>query len=154
MSLERAGFFGHSSLGGGYEWSRTHSLEFLIGAYPNDGHDNYQLNLAYRYSRWSVPFELIDWKPLQIGFFAMRSWDNDNYFLRSPNEYPQDNYYEQTIVRFGLEVGTTVFLTDTNFALAYRLRFLDNGLVALYNNTNKDLQYYTSSGLALQFYFK
>lgn len=111
------------------------------------------MNLVYRYSRWSVPLEQNSWEPVQIGFFVLRSWNQDKYFLRSPTQFPDDNYYSQTLFRLGLEWGMSYTLEDIDLSLSYRFRILDNGLIALYNNSGKDLQYYTSSGLGLQFRF-
>ncbi len=152
MSAEYAGFLGTYSLGGGYSFNEKHSLEFLIGTY-NNGRAHYQSNLLYRYSRWSVPFKNRTWIPLQIGVFILQSWDHKNYFNKSPEPYPEENYYESTLIRSGLELGSTILVPEYNLGISYRYRMLDNGLVAIYNNTNRDLQYYTSSGLGLQYYF-
>lgn len=152
MSAEQAGFLGTYAVGGGYLFKDRHAIEFLVGVYPESGESHYQGNLIYRYTRWSVPLKTISWRPLQIGAFIIRSWDQDKYFLRSPSQYPENGYYQPTVLRFGLEFGTTVNFSS-HLGFSYRFRILDNGIVALYNNSNKDLQYYTSSGLALQYFF-
>lgn len=153
LSFERTGFFGAYALGGGYQMEHKHSFEFLVGVYSNGGRDDYQGNLVYRYTRWSVPIKNVDWKPIQIGVFLIRSFDQDSYFLKTPDRYPTDNYYEPTLFRFGLELGSSFIFEDYNLGFSYRLRLLDSGIIALYNNSNKDLQYYSSSGFALQYYF-
>lgn len=86
-------------------------------------------------------------------FFTVRSWDRHNYFMTSPDKYPYEQYYDETALRYGLEFGSTMTFKDYNFAVAYRLRILDSGLIAVYNNKNRDLQYYISSGVSLQYVF-
>ena len=125
----------------------------LVGTYSIEAEDHYQLNFAYRYTPWAVPFDKVQWRPFQIGLVGLHSLDYNRYFLRSPVQYPQDNYYEQTLIRLGLELGQHWVVEDYSIGLSYYFRLLDNGFVALYNNTQKDLQYYTSSGLGITYFF-
>lgn len=151
---ERAGFYGSIAFGGSYEFNDRHAVDFSIGEYLNDQHRYHQSNLSYRYSRWQMDFDQNKiWRPLQIGVFTVRSWDGRNYFLTSPGKYPYEQYYDETALRYGVEFGSTFTFTDYNFGISYRLRILDSGLIALYNNRNRDLQYYISSGLSFQYVF-
>lgn len=149
---ERAGFFGKYSLGVSYEWNNTQATDLLIGTYEVADKNYYQANFAYRYSRWEVPFYGHSWRPVQLGGFIVASLDNGRFFVTSPSKYPYPEYYDETAVRWGAELGST-FTFKSRFAIGYRLRIFDNGLIALYNNTNRDLQYYISSGLSLQYAF-
>lgn len=145
---------GTYALGGGYTFENPkHAVEFLIGVYDGGEEEYFQTNILYRYSRWEIDRVDRKWYPLQMGVFTVRTWDQDNYFLKSPSQYPADNYYESTAFRWGFELGATVLFIPSQISLSYRLRVIDNGIVALYNNGNKDLQYFTSSGLALQYHF-
>ena len=152
-TVNRMGFFGNLGAGAIYDWENRHSLELSIGFYSNNEKTYSQTNLAYRYSRWIVEYPDIFWSPIQLGIFSVRSWDRDGYFLRSPSKYPYAGYYDETALRWGLEFGTVVKWKSSPVALAYHVRILDAGVVAIYNNANKDLQYHVSSGLALRYCF-
>ena len=93
------------------------------------------------------------WRPLQFGFFTVRSWDGRNYFLTSPEKYPYEQYYDETALRYGAEFGSTFTFTDYHIGISYSLRILDSGFIALYNNKSRDLRYYISSGLSFQYVF-
>ncbi len=147
------GFLGEFGAGMIYEWESPHSVEVSIGAYKIQNHDQWQSNLAYRYSCWKIERENKHWVPMQIGFFTTRSWDSEHYFLEGPSQYPYSNYYDQTAFRWGIEFGSVLTYMNTGIAIAYHLRVLDTGLIAIYNNGRKDLQYYVSSGLALRYHF-
>ncbi len=149
---ERAGFFGKYSLGASYEWNQTQAVDLLIGTYEVADASYYQANFAYRYSRWEVPFYEHNWRPIQFGGFIVTSLDNGRFFITSPSKYPYPEYYDETALRWGAELGST-FTFKNRFAIGYCLRIFDNGLIAIYNNSNRDLQYYISSGLSLQYAF-
>lgn len=152
-NFERAGFLGSYALGVGYETESRHAFEGSIGTYSNDGKNQYQTNLLYRYSGWEITGNNKTWRPLQVGVFTIRSWDRENYFTKSPDQYPYEGYYDFTAFRAGLEVSNTLIFNQSRIAISYRFRILDNGIVAVYNNSHKDLQYYISSGLALSYLF-
>lgn len=154
VSFERAGFFGQYSVGAGYEWSPHHEWNLSYGFYSNGSRSGRQLNTVYRYSPWTVERPTHVWVPVHLGVFLMTSLEQDRFFLSSPAKYPYKDYYEQNALRGGAEFGTAFRLQNPPITLAYHLRFLDNGMVALYNNTRKDLQYYLSSGVAVQYRFE
>ena len=133
-----------------YEHAIHHDFEISLGAYSAGTGDKYQSNLAYRYSPWRVSCVNFNWEPIQIGAFALYSWDR-RFFLKTPDKYPTDNYYEQTAFRWGLEQGSSFSFLNERWHLALTLRIIDNGIVAIYNNANRDLQYYLSSGLRLEY---
>lgn len=152
LIFERAGFMGSYSLGVSYEWEK-HAADLSIGAYSNEGVKYYQSNIAYRYSHWEVPWENRIWIPVQIGVFTVRSLDRKNYFVKSPSEYPSDGYYDATAFRWGFLYGTAIEFPESHFSVAYYIKVLDNGLIALYNNSRMDLQYYISSGIGIHYIF-
>lgn|GEM_PF-1284359 len=151
--VERAGFFGKYSLGVSYEWRPEHAVDFSAGVYQIEAQDYYQANFVYRYSRWNVPFYGHNWRPLQFGAFAVYALDRDRYFLQSPGKYPYGDYYDETALRYGAEFSSTLTFFPSRLAVALRVRIFDNGLIAIYNNSERDIQYYVSSGLSLQYLF-
>jgi hypothetical protein len=118
--------------------------------YSNGGDTDYQSNFAYRYSPWRILWNEIVWKPVQVGIFALYSWDQSNYFLKSPNKYPSGDYYEQTAFRWGIEFGSQIGFWLDRWAIGYSVRITDAGVIALYNNTERDLQYSSSSGVRVE----
>ncbi|MFS4458025.1 hypothetical protein [Bdellovibrio sp. HCB2-146] len=151
--FERGGFLGKYSLGFSYEWLPEHAVNYLLGVYNIGDENYYQSNFIYRYSRWNVNFYGNDWRPLQFGFFTVVSMDNERYFFRSPGKYPYPKYYDETAFRYGAEFSSTLTFHPSRVAIGYHLRVFDNGLIAAFNNSNRDLQYYISSGLSLQYLF-
>lgn len=148
-----AGFFGSAYVGAAYEWNSSHQVEGTLGWYTNSKRSGPQINLAYRYAVWNIPWKNKIWKPASIGFNTIYAVDRDNFFIESPKKFPSDGYYEQTALRAALELGSSMIFLETNLELIYYLRFLDNGLIAFYNNNRRDLQYYTSSGIGLSYHF-
>ncbi|WP_413559293.1 hypothetical protein [Bdellovibrio sp. HCB209] len=151
--IERAGFMGTVAAGGSYEWTPEHALDLSLGAFPIDSETFYQANFVYRYSRWNSPVKGDMWRPLQFGFFGVYALNNKRYFLKSPDKYPYPGYYDETSFRYGAEFGTTYTFMPSRIAIGYRLRIFDNGLIATFNNTNRDIQYYISSGFTVQYLF-
>ncbi|WII73240.1 hypothetical protein QJS83_05080 [Bdellovibrio sp. 22V] len=151
--VERAGFMGTLAAGASYEWRPEHATDLSIGGYPIDDETFYQANFVYRYSRWNSPVGHDMWRPLQFGFFMVYALNSDKYFLESPDKYPYPDYYDFTALRYGAEFGTTYTFMRSRIGLAYRIRIFDNGVIAIFNNTNRDLQYYISSGFSLQYLF-
>lgn len=100
-----------------------------------------------------MPWENRLWTPLQFGVFFIYSLDGYHFFANSPSQYPSSGYYDETRYRYGAELGSTFAFLSSGIELGYRLRILDNGMVAIYNNAHKDLQYYVSSGLELRYRF-
>ncbi|RYZ84781.1 MAG: hypothetical protein EOP04_17335 [Proteobacteria bacterium] len=77
--------------------------------------------------------------------------NNRNYFIESPSNYPTSGYYDGTAIRPGLELGSTYRFENSSIELAYRMRLVDLGITAIYNNAHRDLQYYVSSGLEVHY---
>jgi hypothetical protein len=151
--LERAGFMGTAAIGGSYEWRPEHAVDLSLGGYKIDNEFFYQMNMSYRYSRWNTGVRGNIWRPLQFGVFTVYALNTDRYFLSSPDKYPSKGYYDETALRYGAEFGSTMTFMPSHFAIGYRLRIFDNGLIAMLNNTNRDIQYYISSGITLQYLF-
>lgn len=154
ISVNRMGFFGSYGVGGIYEYKKTHSLELAWGSYLVKKTQYSQINLAYRYAHWQHKFDHGLWMPFQVGLFAVYSLDGQHYFTKSPDKYPYNNYYDQTAIRCGVELGSQMDIWELPISLAYHIRVLDAGLVAIYNNANKDLQYHISSGVSLRYLFQ
>jgi len=144
---------GTVSAGPIYEFNPYHAMAFTVGSYQNGRSHYAQLNLAYRYSRWQFERPGVLWRPLQIGLFAIYSTDQDRYFIKSPDKYPESGYYDETALRGGLEFGSTIILHNYHLGLAMYLRILDNGITAIVNNVHCDLQYYSSTGIAVHYVF-
>lgn len=151
--VSRAGFLGVVAAGASYEVNPYHAVDFLLGSYSMGGDRHLQSNFLYRYSRWQVPVGADVWRPVQFGAFIVYANNNDKFFLKSPEVYPERNYYDGTAIRYGAEVTSTYTWYPLRFGLAYHLRIFDNGLIAIFNNSNRDLQYYISSGFSLQYVF-
>ncbi|WP_413583108.1 hypothetical protein [Bdellovibrio sp. HCB288] len=151
--IERAGFMGFLAAGVSYEWTQEHATDVSLGGYHIDNETYYQTNIGYRYSRWVTPLKGNEWRPLQFGGFAVYALNTDRYFLSSPDKYPSKGYYDETALRYGAEFGSTLTFFPSRLAIGYRVRIFDNGLIAMFNNSNRDIQYYISSGFTLQYLF-
>ncbi len=149
----RAGFFGQYSLGLSYEWTPQHALDCTLGTYQIELENYYQSNVAYRYSRWQIPFYGHDWRPIQFGAFLVYAMNQDKYFLKSPEKYPYPEYYDETALRYGLEFSSTITFKPSRVGFGYHFRIFDNGVIASFNSSARNLQYYSSSGLSLQYLF-
>ncbi|WP_413585937.1 hypothetical protein [Bdellovibrio sp. HCB274] len=151
--IERAGFTGFLAAGVSYEWLPEHATDVTLGGYQIANETYYQANIGYRYSRWSTPLKGNDWRPVQFGAFAVYALNTDRFFIRSPDKYPSKGYYDETALRYGAELGSTLTFMPSRIAIGYRVRIFDNGLIAMFNNSNRDIQYYISSGFTLQYLF-
>ncbi|MGE0526417.1 MAG: hypothetical protein AB7G93_05190 [Bdellovibrionales bacterium] len=153
-SFHHAGFLGDWAVGPAYAFHPKHSVELTVGAYELRETHYHQLNLGYSYLPWRVnPNPQVSWAPLRLGVVILGSLDNDRYFLKSPEQYPADNYYEQTAIRWGIQLGTSAFLARRRLELGLHTMILDSALVALYNNLHEDLSYFFSSGVLIKFHF-
>ena len=150
--MNYGGFFGKFSLGAAYRFNEYNDVETTLGFYTVDKRYYHQLNLAYRHSPWQITWDDQKWNPVLIGIFGVVSLDNEDFFMSSPSKYP-GGYYDQTAYRYGFEFGSKYGFSGHHIELSYYLRILDSGLVALYNNAHRDLQYYMSSGLSLFYLF-
>lgn len=152
-TLGANGFFGRYSVGVVYSQGQ-HESEFSLGVYSQESGNYPQANLVYRYAPWEVTvFKEHIFHPLEIGIFSTYSLDSKNYFLESPSKYPYDSYYDGTALRWGVEISNSIHFPRNSWSGTYHIRILDSGLIALYNNVRKDLQYYISSGFSLRYHF-
>ncbi|MBO9666592.1 MAG: hypothetical protein J7501_07225 [Bdellovibrio sp.] len=151
--VQRAGFLGTIAAGAGYDFTEHHGIEFSIGTFPIAEKSYYQSNFIYRYSHWNTPVEGHMWKPIQVGVFLVLAMADGKYFITSPDKYPYAKYYDETALRYGAELGTSFTFAVTRIGLGYYIRVFDNGLIAAFNNSNRDLQYYVSSGFNLSYTF-
>lgn len=147
-----AGFLGKYAVGPTYD-NNNHMMSFLLGGYQINQEYFYQSSLIYRYSRWTVDFGELSWRPSQFGIFTTYAMNNDRFFFNSPSVYPEDNYYEQTKFRYGIEFGTDITFNKHPISLGIYMRWLDVGLIALFNNQHRDQQFYFSSAVSLQYHF-
>lgn len=148
-----AGFLGKYAVGPTYDFNDRHMASYLLGGYQIDKNYYYQSSLLYRYSRWTEALGDYNWRPLQIGLFMTYAMNNTRFFTRSPSIYPAKNYYEQTKLRYGVEVGTDIAFKKYPLNIGIYMRWLDVGLVALFNNQQRDQQFYFSSAVSLQYKF-
>ncbi|NCN40834.1 hypothetical protein GW916_06235 [bacterium] len=148
-----AGFFGSQSVGYVHDVLDSHEAELSVGRYSR-GHSlfGYQVNFSYRYHPWLIRFDHFSWSPLEIGAFGIYSLEK-TFFLSSPSKYPTPDYYEQTAFRWGIENGASLLFFNERLSLGVVTRLIDSGMVAIYNNSNRDLQYYLSSGFRLEYRF-
>lgn len=151
-TLSRAGFFGEYSAGAVFAFREFHEAEISAGAYSSGEGREMQLNAAYRYVPWTVQGVHLRWQPVFLGGFVVSTVGGGRFFFNSPSKYPYKNYYDETAVRWGFETGSS-WMWPSGWGVAYRLRISDAGLIALYNNRNKDLEFSMSSGLSLLYSF-
>lgn len=152
-TLGANGFFGRYSAGVAYSEGQ-HEGELSFGTYNHESITYAQANLVYRYAPWEVvTFKEQIFHPLEVGIFATYSLDSKKYFLESPSKYPYDSYYDETALRWGFEVSNSIYFPRYSLSATYHIRILDTGLIALYNNVRKDLQYYISSGFSIRYHF-
>lgn len=154
--LGTAGFFGQYYLGGVYQFGNSFQSELSVGSYVIEGESNWQLNGVLRYTCKEFAGSFVRWRAIGFGagfIYAFIDLKSNNYFSRSPKQYPDSEYYEQTAFRGLLELSTAVYLPDGSIGISYYLRFLDKGLAAYYDDSKNDLRYYTSSGLGLLYKF-
>jgi hypothetical protein len=155
LDLDHAGYFGKYVIGILFQYSDQQEATLSMGTSFTAGTPYGQINAAYRFTPWLYPtLETHLWKPIQLGVFGIFSLNDGNYFWNSPDKYPSPGYYDNTRVRSGGEVGTCYRFETTGIEVAYRLRLIDLGTSAVYNNAHRDLQYYVSSGLEFHYHFK
>lgn len=154
VSVATGGYFGMASLGALYQPNSHNELELSAGLYHAGLTDYTQFNFAYRYAHWQLPWEDRLWTPIVAGIFVVYSVDPKNFFSESPDKYPSPGYYDQTQYRWGVEAASKLALSQSRYEIAYWFRIIDIGLVAIYNNAHRDLQYFVSSGFSLRYRFE
>lgn len=159
IAASYAGFLGDYSIAGGYHLDHRHSFHLGLGQYNVINNKYIQANLSYIYTPWSFDTRIhekadLAWDILDLGFHAIRSFDNSRNFRTSPSKYPTKDYYDETILRFGLQVGTSVRILHEKIKISYFSMILDNGLIALYNNNHERslISYYISHGIMISYF--
>lgn len=107
--VQHAGFLGEKVIFAGIEnEARSLGLDLLLGrSEDSDGQRVDQISLKFRYSPWVVelPRE-VQWQPVYIGLFGTYT-DGGEFFYESNSKYPEKNYYDATMRRYGLLAGTS-----------------------------------------------
>lgn len=153
LGVATGGFQGRTSTAVIWDWKRTHTIEFGVGEYSLDEKRKTQFNLSYRYTPFEVQWRQFTWAPTSIGLILIYANDEKRYFTQGPSKYPDEDYYDETGIRPGLEWSTQVTTLDGQIRLLYKIVLMDTGVVALINNDSKYAEYFYSSGLALQYFF-
>lgn len=154
-----AGYLGDFSIGFLREWRETHSVHLSVGYYDIDGIKYTQANLGYMYQTpWHHRFDDnpdLSWHFFSVGLYLLRSLDNTHYFRASPSKYPTAGYYDETALRFGLNMATSVRFWNDSTQISYFMMILDNGIIAAYNNQHERslISYFVSHGLSLSYRF-
>ncbi|AGH96701.1 hypothetical protein [Pseudobdellovibrio exovorus] len=157
--LSYGGYLGDCSIGALREWNERHSLHLSFGYYSIESTRYTQLNFGYNYQTpWYHRFESnndLSWHFFTVGGYLLRSLDNTHYFRASPGKYPTAGYYDETALRFGLRMATSVRFWDDKAQISYFMMVLDNGLIASYNNQHERslIAYFISHGLAVSYRF-
>lgn len=151
--VQHAGFLGKAAVGPSYDFRTNHHFTWLLGTYEIGEEEFYQTSVVYRYSPWQERLAGYCWRPIQFGLFGTYALNTERFFFKSPDVYPEDKYYEQNVVRGGVEFGTDISHDVLPVTLGIHVRWLDIGMIALFNNTKRDQQYYFSSGISLQYKF-
>jgi hypothetical protein len=107
--VQHAGWLGEKVIFGGIE-NETHSfgLDLLLGrSADSDGQSVDQISFKFRYSPWwlDLPY-LVQWQPVYFGFFGTYT-DGHEFFYESNGKYPEKNYYDPTMHRYGFLLGTS-----------------------------------------------
>lgn len=149
VQVGSSGYLGEFVAGGYYKFTDRHEMEFSLGTYTLKK-THAQLNLGYQYTPFKEQIgEETHWSVVDFGLSLSFALDHDTYFLRSPVQYPQTNYYDQTRDRAGLQLGTTLYAFQDQFSIRYFVSLLTVGAVAFFNN-REGYNQYLSSGLTLK----
>lgn len=107
--VQHAGFLGEKVIFAGIENDdRDLGVDLLLGrSEDSDGQPVDQISLKFRYAPWRVelPHE-VQWQPVYIGVFGTYT-DGGEFFFDSDDKYPEKNYYDATLRRYGLLLGTS-----------------------------------------------
>ncbi|UXR66038.1 hypothetical protein EZJ49_07225 [Bdellovibrio bacteriovorus] len=154
MSLQHAGFMGEASVAAGFEnQNRWFGLDLGVGfSSDSDGKSVRQLNLKARlqpfirgvgkYGEVILPY---------VGVQAMYT-DDTAFFVKSGSEFPEEEYYDFTAIRFGIPLGMA--WRNRTWSVYAEYVLLDTDLIAQYN-TEAALKYQdiTSASIGLRYYF-
>jgi len=107
--IQHAGYLGEKILFAGIENDTGRlGLDFLLGrSEDSDGQHVDQISFKFRYLPWRVELSNeSSWQPVYLGVFGTYTTGNE-FFYESESKYPEKNYYDATLRRFGLLIGTS-----------------------------------------------
>lgn len=108
--IQHAGYLGDKVIFAGIE-NDSHSLglDFLVGrSQDSDGQRVDQLSLKFRYAPWLLDLNKdFRWQPVYFGLFVTYT-DGREFFYDSEDKYPEKNYYDPTLRRYGALLGTSL----------------------------------------------
>ena len=108
--FQHAGWLGEKVIFAGIENDeQTLGLDLLLGrSEDSDGQRVDQISLKFRYAPWllDLPYD-IQWQPVYFGIFGTYT-DGREFFYDSEEKYPEKNYYDPTLRRYGFLLGTNV----------------------------------------------
>lgn len=150
--LSTGGFLGEYGLGLNYELKQR--WRFMLG-YGNTlglGVQIHQANTAADYA-WFKPIKLRDglrWTPITTGLGGVYTF-NREFFVESPEEYPEKTYYQQTafhaLVLFGTQLRARIY--GWRVYGEYFVGITDTYIMAQFNNSKWTSYYCCSSGFSL-----
>lgn len=143
-----AGYQGEFFAGGMYRFNERHTMVVSLGTFTLD-YPHAQLNIGYVYSPYAMDvYEHTRWTVLDCGVSLSFALNRNKYFLKSPVQYPQENYYDQTRDRAALQIGTSLEPFDGAISIRYFVSLLTFGAVAFFNN-QEGYRQFLSSGISL-----
>lgn len=108
-SAQFAGAMGVVAAGPGWDYGRKErwSTEFLLGYVPKYDTEKvkFTLNIRQTYTPWSIPLtDQLRLHPLRTGVFINTTIGKE-FWLSSPEKYPNDYYTFSTKIRWNIFVG-------------------------------------------------
>lgn len=158
VRLGTGAYLGRLQVGAGHLFSDRHEWLVSYGQTEDEilGQIR-QYNLTYAYRPWEIQWGPWFAAPFKAGFFAT-STDRDEFFLQSPERYPEDFYYDPTKVRTGLRLGFDVGRELRNrqkLVAGFDLSVLDQGLLIAWNEGWRPaVSEFLSVGMSLSFQFE
>ena len=154
VSAQHAGFMVELSLGVGLE-NEAHwfGMDLSVGgARDTDGSVVSQYNLKMRFMPWTWDTSRYGkWDFPYFGIQAMYSRAGD-FFYKSPGQYPEGDYYDETSLRTGIFLGLA--WNKGPWSVFYEVVLIDTDVIAQYN-TRSALEYeqLLSSAVGIRYYF-
>lgn len=150
--LSTGGFLGEYGIGLNYELPQR--WRFMLG-YGNTmglGTNIHQANTMADYA-WFKSVKVrngLRWTPITTGLGAVYTF-NREFFVESPEEYPEKTYYQQTALHALVAFGTQVRARIKGWKIygEYFVSITDTYLMAQFNNSKWSSQYCCSSGFSL-----
>ena len=151
--VQTGGFAGVVAAGFGWEASARHEFNAMIGYVPAwlIGFELWQATAKYEYhpfateSRGRSGRGRVKPSPLYIGLGAIYGHHEDLYLDDLPEQYPDDDYYEETALRFTLNAGTAFAIWGWTFFIEYAA--LDYGIIAYSRDPEWFQEHYRFWGL-------